>query len=162
MHASISVILATSSLYFSIVAAAPVATSQSVSPPITPTTPSADTATVTPMPIQRRQVRNGDINILNDLVIPQSASTSSSTNSSSSTFAFIITRPTKAAAKPAKLADRDAAKLGSNEDRAFGALADLSFPQKISSSSATPTPTPMNELNINRRPAATPAATATA
>ncbi|KAI4281622.1 MAG: hypothetical protein L6R38_003563 [Xanthoria sp. 2 TBL-2021] len=222
MHPSISLCLAASSLYVAHVIAAPagsspnardVSPSQSISTSATLTTPDIDLATVTPAPAQKRQAVGaiGDINILEEFVLPQSISSSSSSSSSSptfafvitrptpparmpapvqkrqargdinileefvlpqsissspssslpsSTFAFVITRPTRPAAVPVKLAERDAQKGATNEDKTFGPLADLVFPQMMSSSSssssASPSSTPAFELSPSRHPLAAP------
>ncbi|KAL8800099.1 MAG: hypothetical protein Q9182_005411 [Xanthomendoza sp. 2 TL-2023] len=164
MHASVPSILAASSFYFGNIAAAPAASPpnardvahfESSSPITTSTTPNVDLPVVTSMPVEKRQGK-GDIYLLNDIVIPQHASarSSSSTSLSSSTFAFVITRPTKAptpsAAEPADLVERVVAKAAANPDESLRSLADLSFPQMISSSSSTTaSPTPTNELNPN-------------
>ncbi|KAL8736686.1 MAG: hypothetical protein Q9166_000052 [cf. Caloplaca sp. 2 TL-2023] len=161
MYTSISLIFAFSSLLGNVMAAPAalppdvrdIVPSQSVSSSTAPTTPNIDMATVTPIAAQKRQA-NGDINILEDLVIPQKISSSSSSTSGlpSSTFEFVIARPTKLAAQPAQLAERDAQKAAKNDDTTFGALAALSFPQKISSS-ASATLTATNELSPTRLPA---------
>ncbi|KAL8655953.1 MAG: hypothetical protein Q9226_002845 [Calogaya cf. arnoldii] len=115
-----------------------------------PTPPAA----ARPARVQKRQAR-GDINMLEDIVLPQSISSATPSVSSSSSFVFRITRPTPPAAAPVKLAERDDhLKAAKNEDNSFGLLADLSFPQMISSSSATPSPTPAAVLSPSRHPLA--------
>ncbi|KAL9035721.1 MAG: hypothetical protein Q9180_004706 [Flavoplaca navasiana] len=223
MHSSISLFLAASSLFVARGIAAPAglspnardAPTQTISNPPTSTTSDIDLATMTPAPAQKRQAggATGDINILEDFVLPQSKSSSSSSTSSSSSFVFIITRPTPPAgipapvqkrqalgninmledfvlpqsissssstttsstfafvvrptapaAAPVNLAERNVPRALKNEDPSFGALAALVFPQKISSSSAvptptpTPTPTPAAELSPSRHPLARPVA----
>lgn len=219
MHSSISLFLAASSLYVARGIAAPAGMSpnardaprQTILTSPTSTTSGIELATMTPAPAQKRQAvgATGDINILEDFVLPQSISSSSSSTSSSSSFVFIITRPTPPAgipvpvqkrqalgninmledfvlpqsissssstttsstfafairptapaAAPVNLAERNAPKALKNEDPSFGALAGLVFPQKISSSSAipTPTPTPTAELSPSRHPLARPIA----
>ena len=219
MHSSISLFLAGLSLYVARGIAAPAglspnarhAPTQTISTSPTSATSDIDLATMTPAPAQKRQVvgATGDINILEDFVLPRSKSSSSSSTSSSSSFVFIITRPTPPAgipvpvqkrqalgninmledfvlpqsissssstttsstfafvirptappAAPVNLAERNVPKALNNEDPSFGALAALVFPQKISSSSAvpTPTPTPAAELSPSRHPLARPIA----
>ena len=216
MHASISLFLTAASLHVANILAAPaglspnardVSPSQSISTSATPTTSDINQATVTPAPAQRRQAR-GNIDMLEDFVLPQSTSSSSSSSSSTSSFVFRITRPTPpAAARPARVQKRQARgdiniledivlpqaissatpsasstssfvfritrptpspgapvnlaerddhpKAGTNQDKTFGLLADLSFPQ-MKSSSATPSPTPTAVLSPSRHPLAPP------
>ncbi|KAI4110899.1 MAG: hypothetical protein LQ339_000901 [Xanthoria mediterranea] len=108
-------------------------------------------------PIQKRQAL-GNINMLEDFVLPQSIRPSPSSSMPSSTFASVTTGPTPTAAARVTLVGRNAQKAASNEDDAFGPLADLVFPQKISSSSssASPSSTPAFELSPGRHPLAPP------
>lgn len=106
-------------------------------------------------PIQERQAF-GNINMLEDFVLPQSIRPSPSPSMPSSTFASVTTGPTPTAAARVTLVGRNAQKAASNEDDAFGPLADLVFPQKISSSSASPSSTPAFELSPSRHPLAPP------
>ncbi len=162
MHSSIALLCAVSSLYVATVTAAPaglspipqnVYPSQSIPTSATPTTSSADMATVTPAPARRKPAHEA-IRILEQLVLPQSISSSSTSSVSSSTFVFMITRPTKPAAKPSNLA----ARMMTNEDTSFGPLADLVFPQKISSSVSSTSSRTAFELSPTRHPLAVPVA----
>ncbi|KAL8771840.1 MAG: hypothetical protein Q9209_002778 [Squamulea sp. 1 TL-2023] len=137
--------------------------SLTISVPTTLTTSDINLATVTPAPAQKRQAI-GDINILDELegVLPQRISPSSSLGASSSTFEFIITRPTAPAAAAARVVQRNAQIAPNDEGASFGLLNDLSFPQKISSSSTSSSSTTAFELSPTRYPGAAPVAAAAA
>ncbi|KAL8786649.1 MAG: hypothetical protein Q9213_002678 [Squamulea squamosa] len=170
MHSPISLVLVALSFSVANVVAAPagpppnardVAPSQTISRPATLTTSDIDLATVTPAPVPKRQAI-GDINILDELegVFPQRISSSSSLGASSSTFEFIITRPTAAAAAPVRITRRNAQIVPNDEGASFGVLNDISFPQKISSSipSSSSSSSTAFELSPTRYPGVAPAA----
>ena len=156
MYHSIPLAFAISSIYFGSIIAAPaalplnirdVAPSPPTSIPATTTVPHAGTSTITASPQRKRAESEADINNLNDIVFPQKISSASSPTSSaaSSTFVFSVRNLPRATDKPVKLAAKDlshqARQEEAQQDSALGSLGEFSFPQKISSSSASASPT---------------------
>ncbi|KAL8834248.1 MAG: hypothetical protein Q9170_003835 [Blastenia crenularia] len=147
MYHSISLAFAVSSFYLGNIIAAPAALPlnlRDVTPSLTSSIPTTATAshisstTITTSPNIRRAQPQGDISMLDDLVFPQKISSSPSPSSSaaSSTFLFSVTHSPKATGKPVKLAAKKLSHEPRAQDPSFEALEELSFPQKISSSSA--------------------------
>ncbi|KAI4156437.1 MAG: hypothetical protein L6R39_001108 [Caloplaca ligustica] len=109
------------------------------------------TSTITPPAGEKRAL--GDIHDLDALVFPQmiSSTPSPSPCASSSTFAFEYASQARSTGQPVKLVAKNIRRAASsNQGSSLGALADLVFPQAISSSarpSSTQTGFEMSSTN---------------
>lgn len=158
MYHSILLAFEVSSLFLGNILAAPAAPpamarfitpSPVTSLPPTSTTSDASTSTITALAGEKRQ---GNIHDLDALVFPQFISSTPTSSAASSTFVFEVAHQVKARAidRPVKSAAKALRKAPSNQGSSFGPLAELSFPQAISSSataSSTQTGFEISETN---------------
>ncbi|KAL9598505.1 MAG: hypothetical protein Q9219_004478, partial [cf. Caloplaca sp. 3 TL-2023] len=99
-------------------------------------TSNTGTAATASLPLEKRAAQQSDIDVLEDIVFPQkiSASPSSTTSAASSTFEFSVNQPPEPTPTPVQLARKNIQHEARQRESGFGALEELSFPQKISSS----------------------------
>ncbi|KAL8715927.1 MAG: hypothetical protein Q9220_000594 [cf. Caloplaca sp. 1 TL-2023] len=148
MFATVPLSLVVAFLYLQTIAAAPASQPPSRevdfykpdSSPQTTTPIEASAALITPAPARKRD--QGGFGSLDDLVFPQKISASSTSSTASSTFEFLIGNGRKPTLAPEAVAARDIPKdahrrAAASPESDFGLLAELSFPQKISSSSSS-------------------------